>query len=322
MSTSFKTLSDVVADDFTAVDRFIIAQLRSDVGLIDQVSRYIVDGGGKRLRPLVALLSARAAGYQGNKHINIAAIIEMLHTATLLHDDVIDESLLRRGRATVNAVWGNAASVLVGDFLISRAFQLIVAIDDIRLMNIMANGTCVISEGEVLQLMNCRDPDTSEERYFEVIYRKTAKMFEAAAETSAALAGNGHEEAFAAYARHLGIAFQLIDDVLDYDSSAETLGKNVGDDLAEGKPTLPLIEAMRRGSEEEREVIRSAIKNGGLDNLPAILDIVKNTRALEYTRLRADEESAKAIAALKDIPDSCYRDALIQLAHLAVYRDY
>ena len=322
----FKAIQAVVADDFDAVNQFILRHLDSGVPMIREVGEYIVGSGGKRLRPLVSLLSARAAGYRGQLHIDVAAIIEFLHTSTLLHDDVVDESSLRRGRPTVNAVWGNAASVLVGDFLISRAFQLVVQAGDYRLMQILADGTNVISEGEVLQLINCRDPDTSEERYMRVIHHKTAKMFESAAQTGAVLASNqesedaGLKQVFGDYGRHLGIAFQLIDDVLDYTGNVSELGKNVGDDLAEGKPTLPLIYTMREGDSHQSALIRNAIRTGGLDNLHEIIETVQHCGGLEYTEQKAREHTAQAIEALASVPDSEYRRALMALAELAATR--
>jgi octaprenyl-diphosphate synthase len=322
----FKAIQAVVADDFEAVNRFILQHLDSRVPMIREVGEYIVNSGGKRLRPLVSLLSARAAGYTGKLHINVAAIIEFLHTSTLLHDDVVDESALRRGRPTVNAVWGNAASVLVGDFLMSRAFQLVVEAGDYRLMRILADGTNVISEGEVLQLINVRDPDTSEERYMRVIHHKTAKMFESAAQTGAVLGSDGDSEdealkqVFGDYGRHLGIAFQLVDDVLDYTGNVSELGKNVGDDLAEGKPTLPLIYTMREGNAREASLIREAIRTGGLGHLEEIIETVQRCGGLEYTQQKAREHTALALEAIRDVADSPYRQALAALAELAADR--
>lgn len=318
----FSQILDLVRDDFAAVDACITRHLQSRVALVSEVGEYIVRSGGKRLRPLVTLLTARACGYSGQQHIEVAAIIEMLHTATLLHDDVVDESTLRRGRATVNARWGNPTAVLVGDYLVSRAFQMIAGLHNQAVLDIMATGTCVIAEGEVLQLINQHDPDTTEARYLEVIHGKTAKMFEAAAECAAALVDPRWRQAAAAYARHLGAAFQIIDDVLDYTSSADAMGKNVGDDLAEGKPTLPLIQAMALGTPAEAEMVREAIRHGGLDNLQAIIELVQRCGALDYTRQRAAMESEAAIAALAPLPDSPYRDALIALARQALHRDH
>ena len=322
----FKDLYAVVADDFTAVNRFITDRLDSNVPMIREVGEYIVGSGGKRLRPLVAILAARACGYQGDRHIEVAAVVEFLHTATLLHDDVVDESSLRRGRPTVNAVWGNAASVLVGDFLISRAFQLVVAIGNLTLMEILAQSTNIISEGEVLQLINCRDPATTEERYMRVIHHKTAKMFESAAETGAVLGLGDHQpqlrSQLAAYGRHLGIAFQLVDDVLDYVGDASDLGKNVGDDLAEGKPTLPLIHAMREGTPAQAAMIREAILKGGLDHLDEILDVVRRSGSLDYTMAQARRQTELALATLVELPASPYRDTLEALAREAVNRQF
>lgn len=318
----FKSIVAVVADDFAAVDTFIADSLRSRVPLVNEVGQYIVQGGGKRLRPLVCLLAARACGYQGgDHHVRVAGIIELLHTATLLHDDVVDESGLRRGRATANARWDNPTAVLVGDYLISQAFQLVVALRNLTVMDIMSKGTCVIAEGEVLQLINQRDPATTEERYMEVIYGKTAKLFECAAEAGASLGNPAMQSAFAAYARHLGAAFQIIDDVLDYTSSAEVMGKNVGDDLAEGKPTLPLIQAMKLLPAADAELIRDAIRTGGLDHLDKIIALVRDSGALDYTMARAKEESDLALAALVDVPASPWRQALENLTRLALARN-
>ncbi len=323
-----KAIQAVVAEDFEAVDDFIRKRLDSSVPLIREISEHIVSGGGKRLRPLVSLLCARASGYTGNLHINVAAIIELLHTSTLLHDDVVDESQLRRGRATANAIWGNSASVLVGDFLISRAFQLVVEVGDYRLMEILADGTNVISEGEVLQLLNCRNPDTSEENYMRVIHHKTAKMFESAAQTGAVLGSTEPQESarlkqiFGDYGRHLGIAFQLVDDVLDYAGDSTALGKNVGDDLAEGKPTLPLIYTMANGEPGQATLIRQAIRDGGLDQLETVIRIVRQGGGLEYTLDKARYHTAEALNALASVPDSPYRQALTELANEAVARSY
>ncbi|PCJ44927.1 MAG: octaprenyl diphosphate synthase [Moraxellaceae bacterium] len=321
---NFKEISAVVEDDFEAVNQLISQQIHTRVPLVQEVGNYIIQSGGKRLRPLISLLSARAAGYEGRAHIDIAAVVEFLHTATLLHDDVVDKSDLRRGKATVNSVWGNAPSVLVGDFLISRAFQMVVALGNLRVLGIISDATNLIAEGEVLQLINLRDPETTEERYMEVIHYKTAKMFEAAAEAGAVLAkpADNMEDSFARYADHLGRAFQLIDDVLDYTGNAEDMGKNVGDDLAEGKPTLPLIEAIKRGTPAEAELIRHAIKHGGLEQLEAITAAVKNSGALEYTQRAAQQQSELAKEALSGVPSSAYKDALIALADLAVNRDH
>lgn len=324
LTMDFKSIRAVVDSDFIAVNDLIIKQLQTHVPLIEEVGKYIINSGGKRLRPLVCLLAARAAGYSGSQHVDVAAVVEFLHTATLLHDDVVDESSLRRGKATVNAVWGNAPSVLVGDFLISRSFQMVVRVGDLKVLNIIADATNLIAEGEVLQLINCRDPKTTEERYFEVIRYKTAKMFEASAHAGAVLAkpGEALEQAFADYADHLGIAFQLIDDVLDYTGSAEEMGKNVGDDLAEGKPTLPLIYTIENGTESQKALIENAIKNGGLEHINEITAAVKDCGALDYTLTRAHQEADKAKTALAAVADSPYKEALLGLADLAVNRNH
>ena len=320
----FKAISAVVEADFQAVNDLIFKQLHTHVPLIKEIGHYIIKSGGKRLRPLVCLLSARALGYEGNQHIDIAATVEFLHTATLLHDDVVDESGMRRGKATVNAVWGNAPSVLVGDFLISRSFQMVVNVGNMKILQILSNATNLIAEGEVLQLINCKNPDTTEDQYMEVIRYKTAKMFEASAQSGAVLAAPGEdvELAFARYADHLGCAFQLVDDVLDYTGSAEEMGKNVGDDLAEGKPTLPLIFALQNSNEADRELIRKAIQTGGLDQLDAITRAVRNCGALDYTQAQAQRQAQLAKDSLAAIPDSLHKQALISLCDLAVVRNH
>jgi octaprenyl-diphosphate synthase len=307
-----------------AVDQLIRQQLHSEVVLINQLGAYIINSGGKRLRPVLVLLAARACDYQGNAHIDVAAIIEFIHTATLLHDDVVDDSSLRRGRETANAIWGNEASVLVGDFLYSRSFQMMVAIRSMRVMGILANTTNTIAEGEVMQLLNCQDPDTTEERYMDVIHCKTAKLFEAAAQLGAVLADRplSEEEALANYGMHLGTAFQLIDDMLDYSDSSAAIGKNIGDDLAEGKPTLPLIYAMRHGAPQEASIIREAILQGGRENIGAITKTIESTGAIAYTTALAKLESERAIAALEAIPESPYKEALISLTEFSVSRTY
>ncbi|TRW50362.1 octaprenyl diphosphate synthase [Aliidiomarina halalkaliphila] len=309
--------------DMSAVNAIITEQLQSDVALINQLGFYIISSGGKRLRPQLAVLTARALGYQGTHHQLLAAIVEFIHTATLLHDDVVDESMTRRGKDTANALFGNEASVLVGDFLYTRAFQLMVKTESMRVLEVMANATNVIAEGEVLQLMNCNDPETSEESYFQVIYSKTAKLFEAATELAAELAGQpAHvQKAAADYGRYLGTAFQLVDDLLDYTSDAETMGKDAGDDLAEGKPTLPLLYAMWNTDSAHAALIREAIEQGGKrDSLAPILAVMESTGALEYTRNKALEQRDLAIAALADFPESDYKEALKALANLAVER--
>jgi octaprenyl-diphosphate synthase len=323
-NADIETIRALAREDMEAVDRLIQQQLHSDVVLINQISGYIINSGGKRLRPLVALLAAQSCGYRGDAHQKVAAIIEFIHTATLLHDDVVDVSEMRRGNETANAIWGNAASILVGDFLYSRAFQMMVSIGNMRLMEIMANTTNRIAEGEVLQLLNCNDPDTTEERYRDVIYNKTAKLFEAASCLGAVLTRSPavQEQALAAYGIYLGTAFQLVDDVLDYSSSSETIGKNVGDDLAEGKPTLPLIYAMRRGSPEQRRLIRDAIEQGSREQLDEIIKAVESTGAIDYTKRLAQQEAERAIEALNPLPDSCYKEALTGLAEFSVSRTF
>ena len=321
-SVTFDAVSNLARDDMQAVDRLISASLESDVALVSQVSRYIVASGGKRLRPLIVLLAARAFGYSGEQHVRAAAIIEFIHTATLLHDDVVDSSSRRRGRDSANTVFGNQASVLVGDFLYSRSFQMMVDIGSMRVMQILADATNTIAAGEVLQLMNVHDPDTTEESYRQVIYRKTARLFEAGAQIAAVLAERpGPEEAaMIEYGRNLGVAFQLVDDALDFDASPEELGKNLGDDLAEGKATLPLIYAMQRGDSAQRELIRNAILEGGLDDLESVRSIIESTGALQYTAARAQEAADVAIDALSEIPDSDYKQALIAIADFSVRR--
>jgi octaprenyl-diphosphate synthase len=315
-------IRDLAAADLRDLNQCIATSLASDVMLVNQVAHYIVAGGGKRLRPLLVLLAARACGYPGAEHVPAAAIVEFIHTATLLHDDVVDGSELRRGRDTANSVFGNEASVLVGDFLYSRAFQMMVGMGRLRIMQVMADATNVIAEGEVLQLMNCNDPDTDESRYFEVIRCKTAKLFEAGARVAAILADSGPatEAALAEYGMRLGIAFQLVDDALDYSGSTEEMGKRMGDDLAEGKPTLPLIQAMREGTDEQRALLRLAIEQGGLDQLDAIRLAIESTGALNYTARLAREQAEAAVAALAALPESVYRDALASLARIAVER--
>jgi octaprenyl-diphosphate synthase len=319
------TLDEVnrlAAADIRAVDDLIRESLKSDVALVSQISEYIVTSGGKRLRPLVVLLASNAMGYVGRHHIHCAAIIEFIHTATLLHDDVVDASSRRRGRDTANTVFGNQASVLVGDFLYSRAFQMMVQVGSMRVMQILADATNTIAAGEVMQLMNVHDPDISEQSYRQVIYRKTARLFEAGAQIAAVL-GNRHpadETAMISYGRNLGTAFQLVDDALDYDASPEELGKNLGDDLAEGKATLPLIYAMEKGDEGERRMIRDAIESGGLLKLEEIREIIDRTGALAYTTASAAQAAEAAIDALAHIPRSEYKDALIAIAEFAVKR--
>ena len=308
----------------TRMDALIQDRLHSDVGLIDQLGHYIVNSGGKRLRPAVVLLSAGALGYRGQQHIGLAAVIEFIHTATLLHDDVVDASLLRRGQATANQRWGNEASVLVGDFLYSRAFQMMVEAGSMRVMEILASATNTIAEGEVQQLLNRHDPETTEARYLQVIHNKTAKLFEAAAQLGAVIAGSNPmiESAMATYGRHLGIAYQLIDDVLDYSPNNADLGKNIGDDLAEGKPTLPLLYAMWHGTDDAAAVIRTALRDGGLNSLQQVLEAIESTGAIAYTARRARAEAGMAVEALATIPQTAYRSALDGLARFAVDRTF
>lgn len=319
------TLEDIrrlIASDLEVVDEEIRRELASDVVLINQLGHYIINSGGKRLRPMLVLLAARAMGYTGPHHVGLAAVVEFIHTATLLHDDVVDASDMRRGMDSANAVWGNEASVLVGDFLYSRAFQMMVRADNMRIQGIFAEATNRIAEGEVLQLLNVHDPDTDETRYFDVIERKTAKLFEAAAEIGGVLAEADETQlaALREYGMQLGIAFQLIDDVLDYDGSDEAFGKHVGDDLAEGKPTLPLIVAMREGSDVQRALIRSAIEAGGADKLDEVLLAVRDTGALDYARDRAQAAIEAAKQALSELPANNYREALFTIADLTVHR--
>ncbi len=317
-------IREPVADDLRRVDEVILARLASDVVLVNQVAQHIVAGGGKRLRPLCVVLAARACGYPGHKHVEAAAIIEFIHTATLLHDDVVDGSDLRRGRDTANHVFGNQASVLVGDYLYSRAFQMMVDLENLRIQEVMANATNTIAAGEVLQLMNAHDPDTTEARYLDVIYRKTAKLFEAGTQVAAIMSGVDPEveEAIARYGRHLGTAFQLVDDSLDYRADREELGKNLGDDLAEGKPTLPLIHALANSSPDDTARLRHAVENGGIGELELVTRAIESSGGLEYTARLARREADLAIEALDRVPGSVYRDALRELADFAVLRRY
>lgn len=312
----------LLADDMEALNALIHSSLHSDVALINQLSHYIINSGGKRLRPMLVLLAANACGHTGTQHINLAAVIEFIHTATLLHDDVVDASQLRRGNMTANALWGNEASILVGDFLYSRAFEMMVTANNMRIMEIMSHTTNAIAEGEVLQLLNCHDAETTEGRYLDVVSRKTARLFEAAAQIGAVLSQQPEqiETALASYGLHLGIAFQLIDDVLDYSASPEDTGKNVGDDLAEGKPTLPLIHAMHRGTPSQARLIRKAIENGGHDNMQAVCAVIESTGGIPYTAQAAQREADLAIGALKPLPESAYKEALYGLAEFSVNR--
>ena len=310
--------------DSQAVNQLILARLSSDVALINELGRYIINSGGKRLRPLLVLLASRACGYRGEHHIELAAVIEFIHTATLLHDDVVDASDLRRGNETANAIWGNEAAVLVGDFLYSRSFEMMVTVGSMRVMEILSTTTNVIAEGEVLQLLNCHDPDTTESLYRDVIRYKTAKLFEASAQLGAVLGNQPQaiEQAMARYGMHLGTAFQLIDDALDYGSSGENIGKNIGDDLAEGKPTLPLIYAMRNGTPEQVKAIRQAIENGGRSHIQPVLEAIESTQAIAYTAQAAQREADTAVEALAELPASRYKEALYGLAEFSVSRNY
>lgn len=321
---AINAVNDLVAADMEAVNLLIQKRLHSDVALVNQVSSYIINSGGKRLRPVLVLLSAQAFGYEGSQHHNLAAIVEFIHTATLLHDDVVDDSDLRRGQGTANALWGNEAAVLVGDFLYSRAFQMMVEAGRMRIMEILADATNTIAEGEVMQLLNCHDPDTTEQRYLDVIHCKTAKLFEAACQLGAVLcdASPKQEQAMAKFGMHLGTAFQLVDDVLDYSASSDEMGKNVGDDLAEGKPTLPLIRAMHQGTGEQAEIIRHAIESGGRSNINAVTHVIESTDAIAYTARKAREEADLAIQCLQDIPPSIYTDALKTLADFSANRTF
>ena len=320
----FKDIQALIADDMQAVNNLIQDSLKSDVVLINQLNLYIINNGGKRLRPMLALLSARACGYKKQQHIDIAAIIEFIHTATLLHDDVVDESDMRRGKDTANNIWGNQAAVLVGDFLYSRSFEMMVDVGQLPVMQVLAQATNVIAEGEVLQLLNCNDADTTEKRYLDVIYSKTAKLFEAACRLGAILAERSEAEiqSMANYGMHLGTAFQIIDDILDYSASADEMGKNVGDDLAEGKPTLPLIIALQRSEGNDALMIREAIEQGGLDRIDEIIAIINKTGSLEYSQGIAEKETALAIESLSSFPDSPEKTALTELAWFSIRRQH
>ncbi|WP_043457958.1 octaprenyl diphosphate synthase [Azohydromonas australica] len=315
---------ELMAQEMQTVDAVIVERLRSEVALINQIAHYIISAGGKRIRPRLVLLFARALGFKGPERFALAAIVEFIHTATLLHDDVVDESSLRRGRQTANALFGNAASVLVGDFLYSRAFQMMVSVNRMRVLDVLADATNVIAEGEVLQLMNMHDPDLAIEDYLRVIRYKTAKLFEASARLGAVLAeaDAATEERCADYGRSLGTAFQLVDDLLDYQGDTQELGKNVGDDLREGKPTLPLLIAMARGTEEERLLIRHAIEHGEVERLPDIVQIVRRTGALEATREAARAQAEQARASLETLPDSEARKSLLEFCFRSVDRTF
>ena len=321
-SNNQAAITELMAGEMAQVDAVIHRRLASEVVLINQISHYIVSAGGKRLRPMLVLLFSRALGFEQPARFELAATVEFIHTATLLHDDVVDESSLRRGRQTANALFGNAASVLVGDFLYSRAFQMMVSVDSMRVLEVLADATNVIAEGEVLQLLNMHDPDISVEDYLRVIRYKTAKLFEASARIGAVLSGSDAalEAACAAYGQALGTAFQIADDLLDYEGTTAALGKNVGDDLREGKPTLPLLAAMSRGTPEERELIRHAIQNGEVERLDEIVAIVRRTGALDITREAARAEAERARAHISALPSSQFKDALLRLTVLAVDR--
>ncbi len=321
---SLEALYAPIAADMQAVDAVIRARLHSGVVLIRQVAEYIIGAGGKRLRPALVLYSAGSLGYGGRHHHEMAAVVEFIHTATLLHDDVVDESDLRRGSKTANALFGNAASVLVGDFLYSRAFQMMVSVGSMRVQQVLADATNTIAEGEVLQLLNCRNADVDIPQYLQVVRFKTAKLFEAAARLGAILsdAPPPVEEGLARYGMHLGTAFQIVDDVLDYSGEEAVTGKHLGDDLAEGKPTLPLIHVMKHGSSEQAACVRRAIETGGRDTLPAVLAAIRATAALEETRRCAETEAAQAIEAIAALPASTFKDSLVQLASFAVARDF
>lgn len=318
------SIRSLVQSDLEAADKFICTELRSDIPFVNQLVEYILNAGGKRIRPLLVLLTARAFSHDKQKHINLAAAIELIHTATLLHDDVVDSSTMRRGLKTANSIWGNEASVLVGDFLYSRAFQLIVKLENLEILRIFSDATNIIAEGEILQLLNCHNPDTTENSYYEVIQRKTAKLFEVATQTGAALTTNTTSEVIAMrdYGMQLGIAYQLIDDALDYHASSAETGKNIGNDLTEGKPTLPLIHALRKGSSAEVALIRKAIETGSSDDLDAIISIIESTGAIEYTALAAKRYAQQAKATLAHIPESPYRQALHDLTEFVVERNH
>jgi octaprenyl-diphosphate synthase len=322
--TAITALRRRIADDMSAVDTLIRTRLSSDVVLIRQVAEYIIGSGGKRLRPALVILAARSLDYRGNGHHELAAVVEFIHTATLLHDDVVDESALRRGRKTANAEFGNAASVLVGDFLYSRAFQMMVSVQNMRVMEVLSEATNVIAEGEVLQLLNMHNADTTVDAYLEVIRRKTAKLFEAAARLGGILGGGtpAQEQGLADYGMHLGTAFQLIDDVLDYSGERDEMGKNVGDDLAEGKPTLPLIYVMDHGGAADAAIVRKAIEVGGREDLPGVLAAIHRHNALDYARDAARAEAARARDSIVALPDSTWKESLIELSAFATERTY
>lgn len=314
---------DLCADEMSSVNHLIRSSLESNVVLIRQVAEYIIGSGGKRMRPMLVVLAAKACGYTGSSHITAAAIIEFIHTATLLHDDVVDESDLRRGKESAHAVWGNAASVLVGDFLYSRSFQMMVTLDSMRTMEVLSDATNTIAEGEVEQLLNMHDPEISEESYFSVIEKKTAKLFEAACQMGAVLAGKTElEEPMAVFGRELGAAFQVADDVLDYTADAEKLGKNIGDDLAEGKPTLPLILSRKYLDADQQLIIDETIRQGGIERIEQIVELINSSGALVESMAVALARSQAAKQALAALPDSPWKDAMVSLASYSVSRDY
>ncbi|MES9989893.1 MAG: polyprenyl synthetase family protein [Candidatus Thiodiazotropha endolucinida] len=316
------TIRELISDDMDAVDKMIIQQLKSDVVLINRIGGYIVHSGGKRLRPMIVLLAARACGYVGGRHIDLAAIIEFIHTATLLHDDVVDGSDLRRNRETANTVWGNEASVLVGDFLYSRSFEMMVDVGRMPVMDVLSHATNRIAEGEVLQLLNVHNPDTSEAEYMEVIKRKTATLFEAGTRLGGIISevAEDQQQALADYGLHLGIAFQLVDDALDYNAENTEIGKNIGDDLAEGKPTLPLIQAMKCADQEKRRRLANIIENGGLEEIDFVMQAIADSDAISYTQQLAHQQAQQAKHALEALPDTPYRQALSSLADFSVAR--
>ena len=320
----FVRIRALVEQEMASVDRLILSELSSDVVLINQIGHYIVNNGGKRLRPMLLLLASRALNKLDEHSITLAAVIEFIHTATLLHDDVVDESTLRRGHDTANSLWGNSASVLVGDYLYSRSFELMVRVKNLRVMDILSHTTTQIAEGEVLQLLNCNNPETSEQKYLEVISRKTAILFSTAVQLAGVIAHvpENVEQSLKAYGLHLGIAFQLIDDALDYRADPSELGKNLGDDLADGKPTLPLIYAMEHATADEAKILRDAIEQGDREAFRQVYDVVQSTDAIDYTNRRANEEADKAIAALSVLEPSEFKEALVQLAHFSVQRNY
>jgi octaprenyl-diphosphate synthase len=334
----FAAITTLIDHDMQSVNALIQKRLHSDVALVNQIGHYIVNSGGKRLRPMLLLLSARAFQYQGTYHIDLATIIEFIHTATLLHDDVVDTSQLRRGQETANHIWGNEASILVGDFLYSRSFQMMVEVDNMQVMKILSNATNVLAEGEVLQLLNCYNPQTTETEYLQVIHAKTAKLFEAAAQLGAVISkqSGGYVQAMARYGMHLGAAFQLIDDVLDYSANTNELGKNIGDDLAEGKPTLPLIYALKQGTPAQQKILQEGITQNGQFHqaiqqqdkefvkqfIQQVVTIIESTGAIKYVRDAAQKEAEKAIAALTELPTSSYTNALHSLAHFSIKRNF